>query len=572
MAIFHLSIQVISRGKGRSAVAAAAYCAGERITNEYDNYTHDYTRKKGIVDTQIFLPDHAPAEYSDRSTLWNAVEKIEGNSNSQLAREIEFSLPIELSMEQNIALVHEYVKKHFVAHGMIADVTIHDNRTGNPHCHVMLTMRPLNTNLIKSKAKAISGNDKVIDDKADMDIIKGKDESPSINEIWGAKSRKEYILDDNSERIRLPNKKSKSGNEILGEYKSRKVYTVDWNDKDKAEVWRKGWADILNEHLEKYGHAEKAVLSPDGKPLTTSNGELITISNKVDHRSYERQGNGIIPTIHLGVAAHQMEQKGIRTEKGDYNRRVQSLNSEMKQSKARIRKLKNWLYKQPIHNAPSLMDIMGGVAKGKNLKNDWQRVRSLQTQAKVLIFLQENNINSIEDFADTVISKNERLKIVTDDIKKAERRLETLAVHLTHAENNRQHKAVYQKYKSLAPKTDPAALNSLNPFTKSKATKEHDAAAKKQDVYYEKHADEIQAYQAAQDHFTAVMNGRTTLPIADWQKEQKELAAKRYKLCDEFYLLKEEIPNMEAIRRSVETIIRDEPNKVQPTHNRDVAL
>ena len=117
MAIFHLSMQVITRGKGKSAVAAAAYRAGERITNEYDGYTHDYTKKKGIIDTQIFLPDHAPAEYSDRKILWNAVEKIECNSNAQLAREMEFSLPVELSIEQNISLAHEYVKKYFVAHG-----------------------------------------------------------------------------------------------------------------------------------------------------------------------------------------------------------------------------------------------------------------------------------------------------------------------------------------------------------------------------------------------------------------------------------------------------------------------
>ena len=529
MAIFHLSIQVISRGKGRSAVAAAAYRAGEKITNEYDNYTHDYTKKTGIIDTQIFLPDHAPAEYSDRATLWNAVEKIEGNSNAQLAREIEFSLPVELSMEQNIALAHEYVKKHFVAHGMIADVSIHDKGDSNPHAHVMLTMRPLEQ-----------------------------------DGTWGAKSRKEYILGDNGERIRLPSKKSKNGNEILGEWKSRKVYTVDWNDKTKAEDWRKGWADMLNRHLEKCGHAEKIVHTPDG--------EQQIVSNKVDHRSYERQGNGLIPTIHLGVAAHQMEQKGIRTEKGNYNRRVQSLNSEIKQTKARIRKVKDWLYKHPIHNPPSLMDIMGGVAKGKNLKNDWRKVRSLQTQAQVLIFLQQNNIATVEDFADTVVRKNERLKDVTDNIKKAERRLETLSVHLAHAENNKQHKAVYQKYKSLAPKTDPAALNSISPFTKSKAVKEHEAATKKQEAYYDKHANAIEAYQAAQQHFTAVMNDRTELPIKDWQKEQKELATKRYTLCDEYYSLKEEIPNMEAIRRSIETIMRDDPNKVQPTRRHDVAL
>jgi hypothetical protein len=356
---------------------------------------------------------------------------------------------------------------------------------------------------------------------------------------WGAKSRKEYILDEDGERIKLPS----------GQWKSRKVNAVDWNDKTKAEEWRKGWADTLNKYLEQNG-----------------------ITERVDHRSYERQGNGLIPTIHLGVAAHQMEQKGIRTEKGDYNRRVQSLNKEIKQAKARVRKVKDWLYKHPIQNPPTITEIYGGIAKGKNLKSDWQRLRNLQNQAKVLLFLQHNDITSVEDFADSVVRKNERLKTVTDEIKKAERRLETLATHLAHADNNRQHKAVYQKYKSLAPKTDPAALNSLNPLTESKAIKEYEAAIKKQEAYYEKHAAEIEAYQAAVQHFEAVMNGRTKLPIADWQKEQKEIAAKRYALCDEFYSLKEEIPNMEAIRRSIEGLIKDEPIRGQPTRMIDASL
>ena len=103
IAIYHLSIKIISRGKGKSAVAAAAYRAGETITNEYDGITHDYTRKGGIVHTEIILPDHAPAEYTDRAVLWNAVEKIERYKTAQLAREIEIALPAELTREQNIS-------------------------------------------------------------------------------------------------------------------------------------------------------------------------------------------------------------------------------------------------------------------------------------------------------------------------------------------------------------------------------------------------------------------------------------------------------------------------------------
>lgn len=105
MAIYHCSIKIISRGKGKSAVAAAAYRSGEALTNEYDGITHDYTRKGGIVHTEILLPDNAPAAYADRSVLWNAVEKAEKAKNAQLAREIEIALPHELTREQGISLV-----------------------------------------------------------------------------------------------------------------------------------------------------------------------------------------------------------------------------------------------------------------------------------------------------------------------------------------------------------------------------------------------------------------------------------------------------------------------------------
>jgi len=131
MAIFHINIQIITRGKGKSAVAAAAYRAAENIKNEYSGRTHNYTRKSGIVHKEIIFPDNAPADFADRSVLWKSVEQIDRNSNAQLAREIEFALPVELSKEQNIALAREYVNKCFVAHGMIADMCIHDKQEGN---------------------------------------------------------------------------------------------------------------------------------------------------------------------------------------------------------------------------------------------------------------------------------------------------------------------------------------------------------------------------------------------------------------------------------------------------------
>jgi len=132
LAIYHCSIKIISRGKGKSAVAAAAYRAGTIIQNERDGVTHDYTRKGGVVHTEILLPANAPAEYLDRAVLWNAVEKVEKVRNSQLAREIEIALPVELTWQQNAALVREYVNWNFVQAGMCADIAFHETKTGNP--------------------------------------------------------------------------------------------------------------------------------------------------------------------------------------------------------------------------------------------------------------------------------------------------------------------------------------------------------------------------------------------------------------------------------------------------------
>lgn len=168
MAIFHLSVKIISRGKGKSAVAASAYRSGEKITSDYDGITHDYTRKRGIAETLIMLPDNAPIEFYNRSTLWNAVEKIEKAKNSQLAREIEVAIPNELSISDHYNLVKEFCKMNFVDKGMIADICFHNKKDGNPHAHIMLTVRPFN-----------------------------EDGS------WGSKQKKVYILDENGEKIVL---------------------------------------------------------------------------------------------------------------------------------------------------------------------------------------------------------------------------------------------------------------------------------------------------------------------------------------------------------------------------------
>lgn len=143
MAIFHSSSQIISRSKGKSSVGASAYRSGEKIYNERDGIEHDYRRKKGVVFKEILAPENAPTWAKNRARLWNEVEKIEKRKDSQLAREINIALPIEFDREKQIKLVREYVNENFVSMGMIADVVIHDTDNGNPHAHIMLTMREI---------------------------------------------------------------------------------------------------------------------------------------------------------------------------------------------------------------------------------------------------------------------------------------------------------------------------------------------------------------------------------------------------------------------------------------------
>ena len=140
MAIFHFSAQVISRANGDNAVAAAAYRAGLRFTCARTGLVFNHTRKTEVAYRAVMAPQDAAAWVFDRLALWNKAEAIESRKNSQLAREVEISLPIELTHAQHVALLHEYVQEQFVSQGMVADIALHA-KTGNPHAHILLTLR-----------------------------------------------------------------------------------------------------------------------------------------------------------------------------------------------------------------------------------------------------------------------------------------------------------------------------------------------------------------------------------------------------------------------------------------------
>jgi len=145
MAIYHFSVQVIGRAQGRSAVAAAAYRAGERLHDERLDRDHDFRAKSGVEHSEIMLPEGAPEQWRDRERLWNDVEAFEKRKDAQLTREAEFAIPREMSKAGGIALARDFVQAEFVNRGMIADLNVHwdvgADGQPKPHAHVMLTMR-----------------------------------------------------------------------------------------------------------------------------------------------------------------------------------------------------------------------------------------------------------------------------------------------------------------------------------------------------------------------------------------------------------------------------------------------
>ncbi|KZT89971.1 hypothetical protein Nizo1840_0264 [Lactiplantibacillus plantarum] len=203
MAIFHISFSNISAGKGRSAIASAAYRSGEELFDDKEGRRYFYARSV-MPESFILTPKNAPEWASDREKLWNEVEKNDRKSNSRYAKEFNVALPVELSESEQKELLTKYVQENFVNQGMVADVAIHRDHSDNPHAHVMLTNRPFNP-----------------------------------DGSWGLKAKTQYIKDENGKQLL-----TKSGFP-----KQRKIWLVDWDKKEKINEWRHNWATSVNQSL-----------------------------------------------------------------------------------------------------------------------------------------------------------------------------------------------------------------------------------------------------------------------------------------------------------------------------------
>lgn len=329
MAIYHLEAKVISRGVGRSAVAASAYMSCSRIYNDYDGVQHDYTRKQGLAYEQVFLPSIAPPEWIDRSVLWNAVEEAEKTKDSRLAREFVIALPVELNREQQINLLEEFTKDNFVNDGMCADVCIHDTDGHNPHAHIMLTVRPLEENG-KWQAKT---------EKEYLCVKDGEEKGFTAKEFKIAQAdgwEKQYQYIVNKKKVYLPPSQAEgleraSKHPKSTRYGRQNPITEKWNSEQQLEIWRKNWAEITNKYL-----AEN------------------DIDERIDHRSNKDRGIDEQPTIHEGVTARIIEEKGGVSERCEINRQIKADNKLLRELKELVKNLA----KAVVNTIPKIADVL----------------------------------------------------------------------------------------------------------------------------------------------------------------------------------------------------------------------
>ena len=490
----HTHVDIVARSKGASVIAKAAYNARDKLQDEYYGKTHDYSKKTDLVFSKVFLPEHIPKEFSNREYLWNEVEKIEKSKNSQLARNLLFELPRELNEQERIKLISEFIEENFTSKGMIADCNIHNPMASDheeqPHAHILLTLREMDS--------------------------EGK---------WKPKCRKEYILDEDGEKIKL-----KSGN-----YKSRKVNMNDWNEPDKVKEWRENFSKKANEYLARNN-----------------------IDKRLDPRTFEEQGREELPQIHLGTSSYQMEKKGIQTERGNQNRKIIALNLEFKKLKAELSKLTSWIgslfgslqvkydeYKQEkkeeYENKAELFnlyeyisiyyDLQGEKARKLNPYASNKKIGAdLNRFSKARIYLSDNRLQTIADLQGKITELQGKNKNIYQDIKAKTQRIETLHQCLVYADIVKANRKVYEEWKG-------------KPFLFK-------------DSFYNAHQEEIDKYQRAKGRIEK-LSGESALKPKSWKKEIESLESEISKLNKQSQSIKEEYEQINHIKYAVKTVNDD---------------
>ena len=391
MALYHFHVDQVKRSEGRSAVASAAYRAGEKLHNLWDGETHDYTKKGGVVFTEIMLPPNVPEHFSDRSTLWNDLEQFEKRGDAQLDYSFDIAMQNEFTLEENIEFARQFVREQFLSAGMIVDFAFHlpgkdENDIPNPHFHVLVPIRPLNE-----------------------------------DGTWGAKQHRVYNLDENGQRIKKEN----------GQWDFVAVPTTDWGRPETLQKWRKEWAKFINSKFEEKG-----------------------LDCRIDHRSYVDQGLDLLPTVHEGPQVRKMEKRGIRTEKGDLNRWIKKFNQMYRSLQSTIAALKEWIKEaKEILKEPEevyLVDLLRDCQDMRNqVASTYQRgkkrakISNMKRFNEECNYLLRRNISTLSEFENYILSLNDQIGSSVSSMNEKKEKIKELQQLIEQAK-------VYKELKPIA--------------------------------------------------------------------------------------------------------------------------
>ena len=443
-----------------------------------------------MIASEIMLPPHAPEIYLDRATLWNAVENCEKHPKAQLAYSFDIAMQNELTLEENMELARKFVQEQFVAKGMIADLAFHspekeDGGIPNPHFHVMTTMRPLNP-----------------------------------DGTWGQKQRREYLLDEDGNRIRDKN----------GDYMFNAVHTTDWHEPETLEHWREQWAAAVNTKFEEKG-----------------------LDVRIDHRSYVRQGLDLIPTVHEGANVRQMEAKGIRTDKGELNRWIKATNRLMLDIKKKIKSLFGWIseVKEELSKpkTPSLADLLISYYQDRNAGAWSQKAKgkNLKEFAEAVNYLMENKLLTLEALEARLSAVSTEFDTLSDTMKAKSARMKELQELIRQAENYKRLKPVYDELNGIKWKKQ-----------REKFETAHDA--------------DLRLFYTARRILKEKLGGKP-ITLTAWKQEYDRLQAEYAMLSPQYKPLREDLMKMRRVQYHLDRALqRRQPEQEAPKKKQDIEL
>ena len=443
-----------------------------------------------MIASEIMLPPHAPEIYLDRATLWNAVENCEKHPKAQLAYSFDIAMQNELTLEENMELARKFVQEQFVTKGMIADLAFHspekeDGGIPNPHFHVMTTMRPLNP-----------------------------------DGTWGQKQRREYLLDEDGNRIRDKN----------GDYMFNAVHTTDWHEPETLEHWREQWAAAVNTKFEEKG-----------------------LDVRIDHRSYVRQGLDLIPTVHEGANVRQMEAKGIRTDKGELNRWIKATNRLMLDIKKKIKSLFGWIseVKEELSKpkTPSLADLLISYYQDRNAGAWSQKAKgkNLKEFAEAVNYLMENKLLTLEALEARLSAVSTEFDTLSDTMKAKSARMKELQELIRQAENYKRLKPVYDELNGIKWKKQ-----------REKFETAHDA--------------DLRLFYTARRILKEKLGGKP-ITLTAWKQEYDRLQAEYAMLSPQYKPLREDLMKMRRVQYHLDRALqRRQPEQEAPKKKQDIEL